>query len=498
MVITKTDDKTVNRQRRAGVLLHPTSLPGDLSHGDIGHQAYRFIEFLNTNGFKVWQMLPLGPTHDDKSPYQCLSSHAGNPQLISLDWLVDKNWLKKEDIIAYSSKDDCRTLCLQQAGDNFYKLIDDKWQSSLSDFSAKHEFWLDDYALFMGFKIKYKSAPWYEWPVEIRHRDINALEQARGELSKELNQIMFEQFVFFTQWQEVREYAKNHDVELFGDIPIFVARDSADVWAERENFLMDSDGIMPFVSGVPPDAFSSTGQRWGNPLYDWDCMKKTKFSWWKKRFESQLELFDIVRIDHFRGLNACWQIPDAEQTAINGCWVEVPGKEMLTELFKSLPCLSLVAEDLGVITDDVIALKKSFNLPGMKVLQFAFDGNNSNPHLPHLHEFDDVIYTGTHDNDTTLGWASDEENYNRNFLKDYSGVKVDSNEHCVWVLIQMAMASVSFLCVLPMQDILMLDSSARMNTPGTVKDNWEWRFEWQQLNPVTIEKFNKFMTVYQR
>ena len=498
MVITDADDKTVNRQRRAGILLHPTSLPGDLSHGDIGHQAYRFIEFLSTNGFKVWQMLPLGPTHEDKSPYQCLSSYAGNPNLISLDWLIDKNWLKKEDINACSSNDIYRRLCLQQAGDKFYELIDDKWQSSLNDFYARHEFWLDDYALFIAFKIKYKSAPWYEWPVEIRHRDVNAIEKARGELAKELNQIKFEQFVFFTQWYEIREYAKNHGIELFGDIPIFIARDSADVWAERENFLIDIDGVMPFVSGVPPDAFSDTGQRWGNPLYDWEYMKKTKFSWWKQRFESQLELFDIVRIDHFRGLHACWQIPDIEETAMNGRWVEVPGKEMLTELFKSIPRLSLVAEDLGVITDDVIALKKSFNLPGMKVLQFAFDGNNRNPHLPHHHRFDDVVYTGTHDNDTTMGWASDEKNYNRNYLKDYSGGKVDTNERCVWALIQMAMASVSFLCVLPMQDLLMLDSSARMNTPGTVKDNWDWRFEWQQLNPVTIEKFNKFMTVYQR
>lgn len=498
MVITNKDVKTVNRQRRAGVLLHPTSLPGDLSHGDIGHEAYRFIEFLNTNGFKVWQMLPLGPTHEDKSPYQCLSSHAGNPHLISLDWLIDKNWLKKEDINACSSKDIYRTLCLQQAGDNFYKLIDDKWQSALDDFCAKHKFWLDDYALFIAFKIKYDSTPWYKWPEEIRHRDTYAIEQAHVEFAKELNQIKFEQFIFFTQWHEVREYAKSHGVELFGDIPIFVARDSADVWAQRENFLMDIDGEMPFISGVPPDAFSDTGQRWGNPLYDWEHMTKTKFSWWKQQFETQLELFDIVRIDHFRGLHACWQIPAAEETAMNGRWVEVPGKEMLTELFKTLPSLSLVAEDLGVITDDVITLKKSFNLPGMKVLQFAFDGNNQNPHLPHNHEFDDVVYTGTHDNDTTLGWANNAENYNREYLQDYTGIEFETNEQGVWALIQMAMASVSFLCVLPLQDILMLDSSSRMNTPGTVGGNWEWRFDWEQLNPANIEKLNKFMTVYQR
>ena len=490
--------KTVNRQRRAGILLHPTSLPGDLSHGDIGHQAYRFIEFLSSNGFKVWQMLPLGPTHDDKSPYQCLSSHAGSPHLISLDWLEDKHWLTKNDIAPCSTKDIYRNECLQQAGDNFYALNDKAWQSAINDFIDKHAFWLDDYALFIAFKKKFNNAPWYEWPEDIRHRNVSEMISAGIELGDVIKQIKFEQFIFYTQWHEVREYAKDYGIELFGDIPIFVARDSADVWAQRENFLMDLDGNMPFVSGVPPDAFSETGQRWGNPLYDWESMKKTKFRWWKQRFKSQLELFDIVRIDHFRGLVSCWQIPDAEETAMNGRWVEVPGKEMLTELHQSLTCLSMVAEDLGVITDEVIELKKSFNLPGMKILQFAFDGNNSNPHLPHNHDFDDVVYTGTHDNDTTLGWASDETNYNKGYLKDYSGVDLKSNEQSVWALVQMAMASVSFLCVIPFQDVLMLDSSARMNTPGTVGGNWAWRFKWDELNPEVINKLRKFMTVYQR
>lgn len=498
MIVESTHCKTVNRQRRAGVLLHPTSFPGALLNGDIGHQAYRFIEFLQQSGFKVWQMLPLGPTHEDKSPYQCLSSHAGNPHLISLEWLEDKHWLTKKDIETCSTKDIYRNQCLQQACDNFYTLNDEAWQSAINQFIKKHEFWLDDYAIFIAFKIKYKNAPWHEWPEDVRHRAASEIDNARIELADVIKQIKFEQFIFFTQWHEIREYAKAHGIELFGDIPIFVARDSADVWAQRENFLMDLDGEMPFVSGVPPDAFSETGQRWGNPLYDWEYMKKTEFSWWKQRFESQLELFDIVRIDHFRGLVACWQIPDTEETAMNGSWVEVPGKEMLAELHNSLPCLSMVAEDLGVITDEVIKLKKSFNLPGMKVLQFAFDGNNRNPHLPHHHELDDVVYTGTHDNDTTLGWASDEENYNRDYLKDYSGVEFETNEQYVWALIQMAMASVSFLCVLPFQDILMLDSSARMNTPGTVGGNWDWRFDWQQLNPERIEKLKKYMTLYQR
>ena len=498
MTVDNTHCKTVNRQRRAGVLLHPTSLPGELLNGDIGHQAYRFIEFLQQSGFKVWQVLPLGPTHDDKSPYQCLSSHAGNPHLISLAWLEDKHWLNKQDIKTSITNNMYRNECLKQAGDNFYLLDDKKWRTAINEFTQKHDFWLDDYALFIALKIKYENTPWYEWPQEICHRDTIELTKARIELADVIKQIKFEQFVFFTQWHEVRVYAKNHGIEIFGDIPIFVARDSSDVWAQRENFLMNLDGDMSFVSGVPPDAFSDTGQRWGNPLYDWEYMKKTQFSWWKQRFESQLELFDLIRIDHFRGLVACWQIPNDEETAINGKWVDVPGKELLAELFKSLPSLSMVAEDLGVITDDVIRLKKSFNLPGMKVLQFAFDGNNENPHLPHHHDVDDLVYTGTHDNDTTLGWASNESNYNKDYLNKYAGVNLTSYEQKAYTLMQMAMASVSFLCVIPFQDVLMLDSSARMNTPGTIGGNWDWRFEWDQLDPEVTEKLKTFMNVYQR
>lgn len=498
MTFENTRTKTVSRKRRAGVLLHPTSLPGPLSNGDIGHQAYRFIEFLHTNGFKVWQMLPLGPTHDDKSPYQCLSSHAGNPLLISLDWLQDKNWLRREDIDDCLEADVFRIQCLQQAGDYFYKLGSDEWRLSLNKFNQQHDFWLDDYALFMAFKNKFNNAPWYEWPETIRHRELKELELARVELAQEIQQVKFEQFIFFTQWHEVREYANRHSVELFGDIPIFVARDSADVWAQRDNFLMNMDGDMSFVSGVPPDAFSETGQRWGNPLYDWEYMQSTNFKWWKQRFQTQLELFDILRFDHFRGLQACWKIPQEAETAINGKWEEIPGKELLTELFNSFSTLPLVAEDLGVITEEVIALKKSFDLPGMKVLQFAFDGNNANPHLPHHHEMTDVVYTGTHDNDTTLGWASDETNYNKHYLSDYSGMMLENAEQRSWSLIQMAMSSVSFLSMLPFQDLLMLGSEARMNTPGTVGGNWTWRFEWEQLNSNNIKKLNKFMMVYQR
>jgi len=488
----------VDNTRRAGVLLHPSSLPGREDNGDIGHQAYRFIEFLSQNNYKVWQMLPLGSTHDDKSPYQCLSSHAGNPALISLDWLIDKGWLELTKISVPESNACYRDQCIKEAGKQFYFLADEYWSDKLNVFEEKHNYWLTDYALFIALKNKNSNKPWYEWPEEERHYDIAALNKRQGVLQSSIKQTIFEQFVFFTQWHEVRDYARQHAVELFGDMPIFVARDSADVWSRKQNFLMNHDGEMEFIAGVPPDAFSETGQRWGNPLYDWEYMRTNKFDWWKKRFKTQLELFDMVRVDHFRGLQACWHIPKADDTAINGEWVKVPGMELLDELFSTFDHLPLVAEDLGVITDDVIALKNKFNLPGMKVLQFAFSGNNDNPHLPHLHEENDVVYTGTHDNDTSLGWAQDSANYNVEYFKSYSATSDDDAEAIVLTMMRMAMASVSFLCVIPMQDILMLDSSARMNTPGTVGDNWTWRFEWQQLQPNINQHISQFMTLYQR
>jgi len=489
---------SINKIRRAGVLLHPTSLPGRLSNGDIGHQAYRFIEFLNAQGFRVWQMLPLGPTHKDKSPYQCLSSHAGNSLLISLDWLVDKGWLEKEKAESSETTNEHRFHCLRSAGKYFHNMANDDWRQKMSDFCHRHIAWLDDYALFMALKDKFKNKAWYEWPINMRHRNLVALEAVRNELHEVINQIKFEQFVFFTQWHEIRDYAQQHDIELFGDMPIFVARDSADVWAQRDNFLMDSDGNMDVVAGVPPDAFSETGQRWGNPLYDWDYMQTTGFDWWKERFKTQLELFDIIRIDHFRGLHACWQIPESDETAIHGSWVKVPGRKLLNVLLDTFDCMPLVAEDLGVITESVIKLKQSYDLPGMKVLQFAFDGNNNNPHLPHRHETGDLVYTGTHDNDTTLGWLNNKASYNEHCLAEYLNIDHKSAEESVLSVIRAALSSVSFLCILPMQDILMLGTPARMNMPGTINDNWKWRFDWDELNEDKLQIIRRLMTLYQR
>ncbi len=489
---------TMPDQRAAGVLLHPTSLPGPLQHGDIGHAAYRFIEFLHSCGIKVWQMLPLGPVHEDKSPYQCLSAHAGNPALISLDWLVDRKWLDLQCVDRTMDDEHYRMHCLQQAKINFDQQASQTWLTRLNVFKQKHAAWLADYALFMALKQHYQGAAWFEWPLALRHRKAEALAESSAQLSELIAQIIFEQFIFFTQWHEVREYAASHDVKLFGDMPIFVALDSADVWAQRQNFLMNENGEMNYVAGVPPDAFSDTGQRWGNPLYDWKFMSNDGFEWWKSRFTTQLELFDLIRIDHFRGLEACWQIPAEEETAMNGRWEKVPGDALLTALFNHFSSLPLVAEDLGVITAEVIALKNRFNLPGMKVLQFAFDGNTQNPHLPHQHQSHDLIYTGTHDNNTTLGWIRDTSSYNSDYFEAYTASGGLVEEKKVLAMMRTAMASVSYLCVIPMQDLLMLGEEARMNTPGTTEDNWQWRFTWKQLKPTIVDTVKQYIYVYQR
>ncbi|WP_428609458.1 4-alpha-glucanotransferase [Sedimenticola sp.] len=488
----------MDKTRCAGILLHPTSLPGHQLSGDIGHDAYRFIEYLHACGIKVWQTLPLCPTHPDRSPYQGLSAHAGNPELISLDWLVDRGWLDRARVQESVTDPQSRNACLEQAYSGFKQTRDDGWLARLAAFRRENGAWLDDYSLFIGLKKQYGMTPWYSWPQDIRQRRSESLLQAASELHREIDQAIFEQFIFFTQWQEIRAYAAQHNVRIFGDMPIFVSGDSADVWARRENFLVDDEGGMAFVAGVPPDAFTHTGQKWGNPLYDWESMQHDGFGWWKARLATQLQLFDLIRVDHFRGFDACWEIPADDETAVNGHWRDVPGEALLSALHECYPALPLVAEDLGVITSRVTALKNAFDLPGMKVLQFAFDGHSDNPHLPHRHQPGDVVYTGTHDNDTTLGWVKNTQPHTRAFFSEYTGCRIESDNETATAMLRLALASVSFLCMLPMQDILMLDSSARMNIPGTIGGNWTWRFTWDQVKPELTEQLKHFIALYQR
>lgn len=500
----KSAQKKFNRcapldKRRSGILLHPTSLPGPCSSGVLGEDAYRFVDFLKDAGFSVWQMLPLGPTHGDNSPYQSLSVHAGNPQLIDLKWLVDKGWLEEQDLRNCFADVFGRSKCLSIAFSHFRKQCDDHPEDNecqaFHQFVQEQAFWLDDFALYCALKKENQNKSWVDWPEAIKKRKKKALTQAKEHLRNEIYFYQFEQFLFFSQWLALKEYANNNGVYLFGDLPIFVAHDSADVWAQRQFFKLDPQGHSEVVAGVPPDYFSATGQRWGNPHYHWHEMEKSGFSWWKERIDTQQILFDVIRIDHFRGFEACWEIPAEEETAINGQWVTTPGEKLMTALYQAYPHLTLVAEDLGIITKEVNELREQFNLPGMKILQFAFSGEASNPYLPHNHQVNSVVYTGTHDNDTTLSWLNTLNDDEKHYIRQYFNFPYETLNY---VLMSSAMASVAKLAMLPLQDIMNLGEGHRMNTPGTTEGNWLWRFTWEQLNDETGAIARHMNTLYGR
>ena len=470
------DSRLVLDRRRAGILLHPTSLPGEVENGTLGAPALRFVDFLADGGFSVWQMLPLGPTHADRSPYQCLSVHAGNPRLISFAQVEAWGWLPHTTSLSVTSGA-VRLSLLAQAREAF---LAQGGARDLAAFDTAHAFWLDDYALYVALRQSQDNRAWWQWPEPLRDRDVAALAAARAQHADDMALVRFEQFIFFRQWQELRQTAQARGVLLFGDMPIFVAHDSADVWAQREYFDLDVIGNPRVVAGVPPDYFTSTGQRWGNPLYNWTRLQADGFRWWIERLRTQFSLFDLVRIDHFRGFEACWQIPADEDTAVNGRWEPTPGKALFQALQDEFGALPVVAEDLGLITPAVHRLREQFGLPGMRILQFAFDGGADNPYLPHNHDVNSVVYTGTHDNDTTLAWFE-------NLSVDQQGVALDylghPGEAMPWPLIRAALASVARLAILPMQDVLQAGHGQRMNIPGSNKGNWQWRFSWEQVLP---------------
>lgn len=483
----------VFRRRRAGILLHPTSLPGERpgQGGDIGPQAHRFLHVLSQAGFRVWQMLPIGPTHGDRSPYQSLSVHAGSIELISLEWLRDRQWLHNEEL------DLARIAALQSAASRFAAAlaIDAALAQRFREFCEARSNWLDDYALFCAAREARDCSAWFTWPRGLRQRDPRVLQEECEARSERIAAVKFEQFVFFEQWQELRAAARSLGIELFGDMPIFVAHDSADVWAAQTLFRLADDGSVLTVAGVPPDYFSETGQRWGNPHYDWDAMQAQGFGWWLERLRTQLACFDIIRIDHFRGFEAYWEIPATAATAMEGRWVQAPGAALLEAIFKAYPQLQLVAENLGVITEEVEQLRAQFGLAGMLILQFAFSGNADNPYLPHNHAEAEVVYTGTHDNDTTVGWYAALDDAARQQLHDYLG---QPGEPMPWPLIRAALRSVAQLAILPWQDLLVLGSEARMNVPGTAEGNWSWQFEWSQLPGDLPGRLREWLALYGR
>lgn len=481
------------QERSAGILLQPTSLPGRWENGDLGPEAFRFVDFLVESGQRVWQILPIGPTHSDRSPYQALSVHAGNPDLISVEKLVEWGWIEKTAVTGGDRATKQRLI--RQAREGFRRSGDKAAQADFRRFCEENADWLGDYALFRVIKTLQDDEGWTQWPAALRDREEAAMRKIEAEQAEELEQIRFEQYVFFRQWHALKAYANQNRIGIFGDMPIFVAHDSADVWSQRECFLLDEQGHPTVVAGVPPDYFSETGQRWGNPHYDWEWMESNGFRWWLQRMESQLALFDLVRIDHFRGFQAYWEVPAHEKTAMNGRWVTAPGDQLFAALRERFDPLPVVAEDLGTITPEVLALRDKYALPGMKILQFAFDSGPDNPYLPHNQEINSVVYTGTHDNDTTIGWFETVPEAIRSRVLDYLG---HPKETMPWPLVRAAYASVAELAVIPMQDALALGSEHRMNTPGTTAGNWQWRFTWDMVPEALPKKLHHLSELYGR
>ena len=481
--------------RESGILMHISSLPSDYGIGTIGKAAFDFIDFLKASGQKNWQVLPTNPTAFGNSPYQSPGVFAGNTLLIDLDLLVKDGLLLKEDLyglnFGYDPKKvdfdiirDTRELLLRRAFFNFEK--NDTYKS----FERENAYWLDAYALFMAIKEDNDFLPWYEWNEEVKHFPISYA--YRDKLCDKIDFYKFTQFLFYSQWDALKEYAKKNGIKIIGDLPIYAALDSADVWANQDLFLLDADGIPSSVAGCPPDAFCEDGQLWGNPLYDWDAMKKDGYSWWVRRVNLCAKLFDTVRIDHFRGFEAFFSIPYGDTTAHGGKWIKGPGMDLFDKIKKECN-IDIIAEDLGHLTEGVYELLDSCGFPGMKVMQFGFDPFNDNPYLLHHHPVNSVVYTGTHDNDTCRGWFESE--YNKEFIKDYLNIK--SDDDVPEAMVRAALSSPSKLAVIPIQDFL--DIPGRMNTPSTLgPDNWSFRITKDVLTKENAEKIRHLTGIYKR
>lgn len=508
-------------KRSSGILLHPSSFPETPGIGTIGKQAYRFLDWLSDAGQSLWQILPLGPTGYGDSPYASFSTFAGNPLLIDLEDLVDRNLLTKTDIeppeyittsnsIDYGSVVWWKIPLLKKAAQNFRR---QHQSTDYESFSTANSYWLDNYALFMNIKEFYDKKAQDEklfgklwnnyWPIELATRDERAIANWKSENEEGIELQKVIQFFFFTQWERLKKYANHKGISIIGDIPIFVASDSADVWANQHLFQLNKDGTPISVAGVPPDYFSETGQLWGNPLYNWDTMKATGYSWWIDRIRSMLHMVDYIRIDHFRGFEAYWSIPANEKTAINGKWIKGPDHDFFEAIQRNLGDLPILAEDLGLITTEVQRLRDDFHLPGMKVLQFAFDVNEAgkdgftNSFLPHMYAPNCLVYTGTHDNDTMQGWIDNASPAEINLIKEYLGGNV-SDQNLVFELIRICMMSVAVFAIFPMQDIFAISSNGRMNTPSTLGNNWTWRMSSSHLNSSKAHWLKHLSRLYAR
>lgn len=474
-------------KRACGVLLHPTSLPGSGGIGTLGPDARQFIDILSAMGMTYWQVLPLTPPACGNSPYSAFSAFAGNPLLIDLDPLVEAGDLPAvsscmdfcEERVDFNAVTEVKFKQLRQAGTAFLAAAESPRKREFWHFCDSTP-WLHEYALFMAVKQHYNGKSWDKWPRDVALLTPHMFEKASVNFGSEIGVQKYMQWQFFRQWKALRQYAGSRGIAMIGDIPIFVAYDSADVWSRRELFQLDQKGKPLEVAGVPPDYFSKTGQLWGNPLYDWELLGRENYSWWVERFRSMFELFDIVRIDHFRGFEAAWHVPASHRTAQKGQWVKGPGNALFDAVFSRLGHVPIIAEDLGVITPEVEALRDRHNFPGMKILQFAFDSGSDNPYLPHNHEKNSVVYTGTHDNDTTAGWINSLSAARIARISEYLGAKGDFT---LADMIRTALMSVADTAIVPFQDLLGFGSAARMNVPGNAFGNWEWRFSWDMLPP---------------
>jgi 4-alpha-glucanotransferase len=505
----------MNFPRATGILLHPTSLPGPFGIGDLGPQAYAFADFLVLSGQSLWQVLPLGPTGFGDSPYACYSAFAGNTLLVSPELLIKEKLLTNSDLprnrlpaaqVDFEKARSVKLELLRIAYQRYKLSTDTGLRTAFETFNQRSVEWLTDYALFSALKDANGGIAWNEWHPSLVRRDELALARAREELRDEIEAQKFYQFLFFRQWFALKSYCNERDIKIIGDLPIFVAQDSSDVWTNPEQFKLDANGKPLVVAGVPPDYFSATGQLWGNPLYNWERMRADGFRWWIKRVNATLHVVDIVRVDHFRGFAACWEIPGGDKTAERGRWVEAPGKQLFTAIRSTLGDLPIIAEDLGVITPDVIALRDGFGFPGMRILQFAFSSDTKNADLPHNYEKNVVAYTGTHDNDTTVGWfkstagegstrTKKQIEREREFCLSYLNTK---GSEINWDFIRTLFASVANTAIVPLQDVLGLGTAARMNLPNSIEGNWSWRFEAQMLTEQLGKRLRTLSELYGR
>ncbi len=501
--------------RLSGVLLHPTSLAGRFGIGDLGDEAYRFIDFLAASGQSLWQILPLGPTGYGDSPYQCFSAFAGNTLLISPERLVDLGLLDKKDLrgvpkfpvekVDFGWVIPYKNALYERAYENFKHSTDTDLRAEFLAFTQEAAAWLDDYALFRALKDLHQGVAWNKWKSQFALREAQAMLEAREKLHDKIEAQRFFQFLFFKQWGALKNYCQANNIKIIGDLPIFIAYDSTDVWRNPEQFKLDAKGRPLVVAGVPPDYFSKTGQLWGNPIYNWERMRATKFAWWIERLRAIFNTVDLIRIDHFRGFAATWEVPARDKTARNGRWVEVPGKELFTTLKRVLGELPIIAEDLGVITPDVEALRDGFNFPGMRIFQFAFR-DRTNIDLPHNYAAHTVAYTGTHDNDTAVGWfnsragegstrSPEQIEAEKRFCMAYLNT---NGREIHWDFIRAVLASVADTAIIPMQDILGLGSAARMNLPASQQGNWQWRYQPNALSERLSARLKNLTELYVR